>query len=246
MNPMQAFEAWAPAESRWSSWVKPVLFGSAHGVSPSERNVPEAAWAPSPAEGVAIVVDMPGEASLDEGLALAARGYRPIPLYNAVYHPAGVVPLHDLVAALIGMADKVQSFNLQADAPPAFLLDSRRLDGERDLAPGKFDNRWLVLPQDFPSANLLLSQKLRRVILLQPEGDPVRDDLAHVLLRWQRAGIRVERQSFPGPQPLQPITIRRPWGFKWFWYRFLVMLGRRRNSAGGFGSLIPEVVVSAG
>jgi hypothetical protein len=38
------------------------------------------------------------------------------------------------------------------------------------------------------------------------------------------------------PQPLQ---VRKPSKFRHLWYRALVLLRLRRNSAGGFGSVIP-------
>ena len=42
-------------------------------------------------------------------------------------------------------------------APPAFLLDSDRMKAPAP-DPGRFDNRWLVFPQDFPSAAFLRSR----------------------------------------------------------------------------------------
>ena len=83
------------------------------------------------------------------------------------------------------------------EAPPAFLLDSRRFPRGKAASPGQFDNRWMVFPQDFPSGKLLLSRGLRRAVVVR-EG-PLMDDLAHVLRRWQEAGVRIEEKVATEP-----------------------------------------------
>jgi hypothetical protein len=201
---------------------------------------------PGPAEGAALVVDLPGETSVAWGLALAGKGYRPVPLYNGVPHEHEVVPARRLAAALLGGAERIRNQLLLDDAPPAFLLDSRRLEGAADRNWGKFDNRWLVLPQDFPSANLLRSRHLDRALLIQHGHGQPQEDLAHVLLRWQQAGIAIEWLDPAAPRPAQAIEVRRPGRFRSLWYRVLALLGLRRHSAGGFGALIPEPGSSSG
>ena len=44
-------------------------------------------WSPAIDEKVAVVLDLPGAEGVRVGLELAARGYRPVPLYNAVPLP---------------------------------------------------------------------------------------------------------------------------------------------------------------
>ena len=114
------------------------------------------------------------------------------------------------------------------------------------MSPGRFDNRWTVFPQDFPSANFLSSHGVRSAVLGQLfVGEPQRD-LAHVLMRWQDAGIRILACDVQRDAPPEPIRITRPGQFRMLWYRALVIAGLRRNSAGGFGAVVPEPSQSSG
>jgi hypothetical protein len=134
----------------------------------------------------------------------------------------------------------VERLALPADARPAFLLDADRLGGTTQPKPGLFDNRWMTFPQDFPSANFLRAHAIQSVLLIHTRPDQPQEDLAHVLLRWQEAGVplRVVRPT-AGHTP-QPLEVRRPRGFRRLWYRVLATFGLRRNSAGGFGAVVPQ------
>src|SRR4051812_36295429 len=81
---------WAPAESPWSPWVKPVLFAqwSAEELPVRDVEAAEIEWTP-PADGrTALVCDLPGGYGVAVSTALAVRwGYRPILLYNALPGP---------------------------------------------------------------------------------------------------------------------------------------------------------------
>src|SRR5208337_2702449 len=129
----------------------------------------------------------------------------PVPLYNASPGSPFVglspgaqgawdaaVDMRPIVAAIGRITASLQALNLPADAPPAFLLDSNRLLGTtRPVTPGMFDNRWMVFPQDFPSANFLLVHGIQKALLVQKDRLEPQDDLAHTLLRWQEGGITV-------------------------------------------------------
>lgn len=101
------FHAWAPPGAAWSPWVKPVTFASldsaaapAPGTAAATvraRPPVDVSWAPPAAGDTAVVVDLPGEAGVWAGLALAGLGYRPIPLYNAVPGPDARPPAAFLV-----------------------------------------------------------------------------------------------------------------------------------------------------
>jgi hypothetical protein len=119
---------------------------------------------------------------------------------------------------------------------PVFMLDSRRLVGSSD--EGLFDNRWMLVPQDFPSANFLKAQGIRRVILAQPILSEPQHDLAHVLLRYKEQGIELVAADEAGL--LLPLNVKRPPFFKEAFYRVLARMGLRRNALGGFGSWVPE------
>lgn len=259
MDGSQLFEVWAPPDSVWSKWAKPALFAGmpaplptppmpVHS-APSPEPPPEAQVEYGPADPWTIIlVDVPGPKAVEVGVGLARAGYRPVPMFNTAYHAAAIVPVEPILRKLQEAEPEMRSLILPADAPPAFLLDSIRLDPPAPAAPGKFDNRWVAFPQDFPSANFLLSRGIRRVVVLQADslnGKP-RLDLAHVLLRWKEAGLELYAQDPEGAHAPQPMQVDRPSSFRSLFYRALTLMGLKRNSAGGFGSIIPVPSSSSG
>ncbi len=96
----------------------------------------------------------------------------------------------------------------------------------------------MVFPQDFPSARFLVERKIKRVTLVQAEKTQPSEDLSHVLLRWQEAGIEILAKTNGDVGAPSGITVSRPSRFKESWYRALA--GLRRSSVGAFGSFIPE------
>jgi hypothetical protein len=275
MNKAEVFEIWAPANSVWSPWAKPVLFaeeapgeaGTALAPQSPKADIPSPglqqpcphlmgtgqgegpalhlSWVPAAAGQTAMVLDLPGELSVHFGLALAQRGYRPVPLYNAAPGPNALVDVAQIQRILFQRAPELQTTALPPEAPPAFLLDSARL-GHVSLSPGRFDNRWMVFPEDFPSANFLLSRGIGCVLLVQDFVGQPQKDLAHALLRWQESRLSVMVYGFKSGGTLEPITISRPSHFKQLWYRALVMAGLRRHSGGGFGAMVPDVDTEGG
>ncbi len=243
MNAQDLFEIWAPSGGVWSPWAKPVLFAPAVGHEAAEER-PEterrspATWAPPPERDAALVLDLAGVEAVALGLECAEQGYRPVPLFNSCSGPAAIVDNHSIRNALALGASRLSKAGPPLDAPPAFLLDAGRMRGFP--RPGCFDNRWMVFPQDLPSANFLLARGLRRAVLVQRgEGEP-RDDLAHVLLRWQRAGIAVLAVDLAQSGEARAIAVRKPSRFGWFFYRTLAMMRLHPNSAGGFGAVVPQ------
>jgi hypothetical protein len=208
----ESFCVWAPDESPWSPWVKPVLFahmGSAISQLVIAETAGDVSWAPSPGERAALVLDLPGAEGTLTGLALAARGYRPVPLYNAVPVPYGqrmldlatgsavtAVNVFPIVSALSRGAEELAHLKLSADAPPAFLLDANRRGDGRKMKVGEFDNRSVSFTTDFPSANFLASQKIGRVILVQKDRQAPQTDLAHSPLAGCRADTRTETPGY--------------------------------------------------
>jgi len=249
MNPSELFEIWAPSGALWSRWAKPVLFAESSGapsISLEAEVLPQLDIPPD--NQTALILDLPSAESVKAALALAGLGYRPVPLYNgargafsASLTGTAVVDNDAIAGCLIAGAEVLARHRLPANAPPAFLLDSRRKPVNFDPAPGRFDNRWVVFPQDFPSASFLLAHGIKRVLLLQadPQSQP-QQDLAHVLLRWQEASLELliaDPQHAAQPVPLR---VARPTHFGLLWYRALALVGLRRNSAGGFGSVVPQ------
>jgi hypothetical protein len=257
VTPRECFEIWAPPHAVWSGWAKRVLFAQLESVSPvhaaqvvtgleveparsnrepdEDRDLPAI---PDARSHAAVVVDLPGAASLLVGVALARRGYRPVPLYNTTVDAAEVVDSARIAAGLPSAAREIRAAKLPPNAPPAFLLDASRMVPRVALTPGKYDNRWAVFPQDFPSAVFLRSRRLVQAVLLHGGAAPA-DDLAHVLRRWQEAGIGILHHDRNDAGRLAELRIDTPPRFRLPWYRALAIANLRRSAGGGFGAVIP-------
>ena len=217
----EIYDRWSADRARWSRWVKPVLFAHISdpptaGAEPPRPPI-NAESLLGPREGdpyrapskslreLAVIVDLPGALSVGAGLALAALGFQPVPLYNAVPASRGYVVAVDMspvVRALIAGAPSLQP--PKSDAPPAFLLDARRMTPTHYGA--RFDNTSYCSWTDFPSAHGLRMGGIREVVLIG-EGAP-KWDLAVPLLRWQEEGLPLFQSSGVGER--SPLTIRGP------------------------------------
>lgn len=115
MTNEECFNAWAPEEWVWSRWAKPSLFTQRPGISsPVLRSWPEPheyLWL-SQGSRTALVVDLPGVESVETGIAMARRGYRPIPLYNTSAGPSALVDVAELVEALASGAMALRDLTL--------------------------------------------------------------------------------------------------------------------------------------
>lgn len=243
----EIFAAWAPSESPWSNWIKPALF------SHLPRDIPFAAesepidlsWVPEPDSRTAIVVDLPGAASVQMGIALAKLGYRPVPIFNAIPQPpsstgSGVVRLDEILAALMSGAETLRATSIAVDAPPAFLIDADREATHNPPIAGAFDNRSVVFTTDFPSAARLAGNRIERAILVRERAEGLGVDLQNALQPWQRHGIQLCAKwlsSTGGSFPLR-LPRRRLWAG--IWIRLRVYTRFRRNAAGEFGEFIPH------
>jgi hypothetical protein len=256
MNKDEVFSQWAPEGSPWSRWAKPVLFAhldSEMAHLPVEDAAVDVSWAPPPGERVALVLDLPGTKGVLAGIALAGRGYQPVPLYNAVPLPFSQAPLDPQtgkeVAAVnvlpilrvLGMgAESLAQMNLPGDAPPAFLLDANRRGDGKKMQPDEFDNRSISFTTDFPSANFLASQGIQRIILIQENTLEPQSDLAHSLCRWQDGGLKLQRLRLHPPSPLETFHAVRPAWYGAMFQRVLSGIGLGRSASGGFGAWVPD------
>ncbi len=242
------FEAWAPTNSPWTPWAKPVLFACME-----ERDAPAetaplqgwAEWLPKPDFG-ALVIDLPGDAGVCSGLFLAQCGWRPTPLYNAAPAPVGnainvaLVETRSIVSALRAGAPLLRGLSLPGDAPPAFLLDANRRSGVQSGCPGQFDNRSVSFPTDFPSAIRLQSHGIRRVLLVQECAEQPQPDLAHTLRRWEEGGLELFAKSLEKPGPPVSLKVEKPSLFRRLRYRFLTAWGLQPNELGGYGGVLED------
>jgi hypothetical protein len=268
---MTLFAAWAPESARWSAWAKPVLFTYVDAPEPSVPRpaaggalmppapvpappadvpptipVPELldAHVPPLTRRAAIVVDMPGAQGIACGLALARHGYRPVPLYNATCGPGmDVIDLTPIIGVLRLAAAELESLRLRDDAPPAFLIDSRRLDGVP--SPSMWDNRWMVFPQDFPSARALRARDIDSVVVIRRSEQSMKQDFRHVLRAWKREDMHATA--------LDPATgVSTALDFDTSLFAVFgdqvtaFFTGLRRNYAGGFGGAVPVPQATSG
>src|ERR1043165_231492 len=108
MNKEEIFSIWAPDNSIWSPWAKPVLFAhldAALSFVPTPGAPIDVSWSPSPNEKVAVVLDLPGAEGVLVGLALAHRSYCPVPLYNALPLPFAQSLFSPVSASVVAAVD---------------------------------------------------------------------------------------------------------------------------------------------
>ena len=119
MDRHELYEVWAPPDSPWSAWAKPVLFAHLPRPLPSLEPATslDLSWIPPAEERRALIVDLPGAAAVRLGLALAGRGYRPVPVFNACPPPLGpeataapaVIDVDTILAALVDGASSASA-----------------------------------------------------------------------------------------------------------------------------------------
>lgn len=235
-NNLEIFRIWAPDNVSWTEWAKPVLFASLPCKDSCTLNIPNADYVKAVDYSTMVIVDLPGERSVEEGLALAQVGYRPVSLYNGVYGPSNysmIVNVTGIAAALQKGADTLAALYIRADAPPAFMLDYDRMTSQGKKS-GKYDNRWCVFPQDMPSASFLIENGIKKIIV---RSTKIQNDLSHILLRYQNQGIKVYLCR-DGKSSKETI-VSKPSQFKSLFYRFMIIWGLKRNATGGFGEVVP-------
>ena len=245
------FEAWAPHDGVWTPWAKPVLFAHIDEHDVAGPPLPRPPWANEDALKLVdpaatyrtsaqrprptIVVDLPGVESVAAGLALAEIGFRPIPLYTAIPSLASVVPMEDVVGALIRGASELARVTLSASAAPAFLLDARRAGRDEEVRPGQFDNRSVVFPTDFPSSARLRSAGIDAIVLVQESDARPQADLEGSLAALQRDGFPIFLLRADATFAATPLNVRTPGVLErlgMWWERTLL----RRRDGGGFGT----------
>lgn len=204
MTEKEIYKIWAPSGQKWVDWVRPVPFmqlpedtllsGWSEGFGPM-TDFPGVGEA-----GMALIVDLPGAQSVREGIALAKRGYRPVPIFNGTFPQRGARATVDngsVAMALRRYAPELNDIILPEDAMPAFLLDSNRLHRYK-MQISLFDNSWDVYPQDMPSAEYLWKKGVRKCVVI---GDKISKDLKKLLYMFQKKGIEIWwTEGYEAPQ----------------------------------------------
>lgn len=197
MNKMtckEIFQIWAPTGKKWVDWVRPVPFVEMNEHSKSYNftgfEIPTIDFLHEKFSDAAIIVDLPGAESVMEGLALANVGYRPIPIYNGTVEQPGAratVDNQTVGVALKWGAGILAEIDVSDDALPAFLTDSNRMHRFK-MDDTIFDNSWDVYPQDIPTAEHMLNNGIKKIVIV---ADKFSRDLKKVLYSYQKKKIEI-------------------------------------------------------
>ena len=194
MTGKDLFKIWAPIGAKWVNWVRPVPFININeqfeGYESGEFVIPKINYMSKVKLNTAIIVDLPGNTSIKEGLAIAKFGFRPVPIYNGIDEQEGAMATVDNKIVKIGLikgALELKKMQFDKDAPPVFLLDSNRMNRYK-INPSVFDNSWDIYAQDIPSAEYFLKNDIRNIII---RGNCIQKDLKKVLYPFQKKGINI-------------------------------------------------------
>ena len=235
---IETYKAWAPPDAIWSKWAKPITFLAARS-SDEYINLSDAGQDTAINDGKTMLVfDLPGIECITWGLKYARFGFRPVPLFNSapapVFNVASFIDVKRIGAHLFAGVGVLKDADLKPEAPPVFLLDADRYRAALP-SPGSFDNRWRLVPADMPSAKFLEGCGIRKAVVM-PEL--IQHDLVHVLYRYKEAGIEILTMN-PETFVITPALLSKPPHYKSIFHRLHTFWGLLRNTAGGFGGMIP-------
>lgn len=194
MTNKEAYKVWAPFGKKWTDWVRPVPFivaqADVKGYHVGDLSIPEIDIVDDSWKNAAVIVDLPGDESVEIGLALAKLGYRPIPIYNGTIeqeNARATVDNQTVGAALLHGAKVLEQIKIEDEALPAFLLDKNRLNRFK-LDISVFDNSWDVYPQDIPSADYFLKNGVKEIIVI---SNSLSRDLKAIFRKFRKKNIRI-------------------------------------------------------
>lgn len=194
MNRKEVYKIWAPYGKKWVDWVRPVPFIGIDELKQIHEfidyTIPSINYIDGVYKDTAIIVDMQGVDSIKEGIALAKKGYRPIPIFNGTNPSVGCMATTNnmiIEPLLIWGSVELNKIKLDDDAPPVFLLDKNRLNRYK-INASVFDNSWDIYPQDIPSAKYFLDNGIKKIIV---KGEVFNKDLSKVLYKHQKCGMKI-------------------------------------------------------
>lgn len=211
MKNRDVYKIWAPQGAKWIEWVRPVPFVELSDYSKeyafSNFKIPKIFYTAAYSNDTAIIIDLPGYESIEDGIALAKLGYRPIPIFNGTNEQKGAMATTDNHAVEFGLiygASKLKKIELPNDAQPVFLLDTNRLNRYK-MNISIFDNSWDVYDQDMPSAEYFLKNGINKIIV---RSKKVEKDLSKILYKYQQKGISILHTQ--GYEEAKVIKIKKP------------------------------------
>jgi hypothetical protein len=224
----QAFISWTAAAGPWARWIKPSLFAPEYFVNQmDDEALPNVGWLPQPND-TALVLDLASPGVVRMGVALAQRGYCPVPMFNTTSAFKELFPAAHVADTLLRESIRLSS---RTSGPPAFLLDVRR-EVTQVVWPqvGDYDNRWYVFASDFPTEQALKAAGIHKLLVVCEQlNTDLRDALArHTGLTLELLDPKTElRARFPKP--------------RWLALRAIVGLAHGSERAdGSFGHVVPE------
>ena len=194
MTGIDIFKIWAPLGAKWIDWVRPVPFiainNSFKAYEFGDFTIPNINYINELHTDTAIIVDLPGNDSIKEGLGLAKLGFRPIPIYNGTNEQKGAMATvnnHAIEIGLIKGSLELEKIKISNNAPPTFLLDSNRTNRFK-MDVSIFDNSWDIYAQDIPTAEYFLKNDINKIIV---KGESIQRDLKKILYKFQKKGIKI-------------------------------------------------------
>lgn len=211
----EIYKIWAPAGKKWVDWVRPVPFvemehfAKGYGSFKAADNGGYGAeYVDDTWKDAAFIVDLPGRESVREGVALAKKGYRPIPIFNGTVEQKDARATTDNESAsmaLMQYVGELTKIELPENARPAFLTDRNRLQRYR-VNLGIFDNSWDVYHQDLPTAEYFGANDIHKIVIV---GQTVARDLVKILYPFQKKGIEIFWTK--GYESPKKVTLRKPY-----------------------------------
>jgi hypothetical protein len=170
----------------------------------------------------ALLIDANGADAVAAVVPVAER-FEPVFLFDNWPHPRGVVASHEVIAAAVYYRPLLEQARARrpADAPPVFVIDSRRLKPYRDESDA-FDNRYLA---KLPGAAALQGLGIRHLLYvsdvpLAHEPDDLNDDFVAL----GAAGIDVKMVALSDFRPVSPggsvYYGGAPATHLWFWHSY--------------------------
>ena len=194
MTGRDIFKIWAPTGAKWTQWVRPVPFvGINENIKIyeiSDFNISNIYYLEELVTDTAIIVDIPGNDSIKEGIALAKMGYRPIPIYNGTDQQKGAIATVDNCSIKVGLikgTKELEKIKIDNNAPPVFLLDTNRMNRFK-MNISIFDNSWDIYSQDLPTAEYFLNNGIKNIII---SSRIIQKDLSKILYKFQNKGINI-------------------------------------------------------
>jgi hypothetical protein len=219
-DPSRLLEAWRPRSRTWEPFMAPTLMQALQSSSLREQIRP--IFSPSMEQAFKrgetlrrdllsqvtkgpetfFIADLRGPEAVAFGAGMAGWA-DVIPGFDNWPHPAGVVPSHETLAAMLYYAAYVekQKKEVPEPTPGLMLLDAQRLAAYSD-ASNQFDNRYVAV---VPLVDALQQRQIQNVLYIVPDRSQSteRDDLNDEFVEYKDAKINVE--IFPLSE-LQPVT----------------------------------------